>query len=209
VRSASFSPDGSRIVTGGDDRTAKVWDARTMPLQLELKGHTGQVWWVSFSSDGSRIVTASGDSWSAYDRWSGIAVIENRKGIGSGIMLLGPNIPDSPVDAARLRDTQTAKVWDARTGQELKGERIPSDTRPSPISPDGRSIAHAVGNRVELIAFNPGAEELEYRRFLTRPDPMRDRERYDEAKKIGDEFAARFYFGLLSTRSSRPCSQAW
>ena len=28
VMSASFSPDGSRIVTASWDRTAKVWDAR-------------------------------------------------------------------------------------------------------------------------------------------------------------------------------------
>ena len=25
----AFSPDGTRIVTGSDDETAKVWDART------------------------------------------------------------------------------------------------------------------------------------------------------------------------------------
>ena len=154
----------------------------------------------SFSYDGSRIVTGSGESRSAYDRWSGIALISRRKGNG-GIMLLGPDIPDNLEDAAKLRDTQKAKFWDARTGQELKGELISRQTQSSPISPDGRWIAHAVGNRVELIALNADAEELDYRRFLTRPDPTRYREGYDEAKKIGDEFAARFYFGLLSTRS--------
>ena len=39
--SVSFSPDGTRIVTGSGDGTAKVWDARTGTALLELKGHTG------------------------------------------------------------------------------------------------------------------------------------------------------------------------
>ena len=56
-RSASFSPDGSRIVTASTDKTAKVWDARTGAEVLTLKGHTGQVTSASFSPDGSRIVT--------------------------------------------------------------------------------------------------------------------------------------------------------
>jgi len=30
VHSASFSPDGTRIVTAGGDRTARVWDARPL-----------------------------------------------------------------------------------------------------------------------------------------------------------------------------------
>ena len=42
VSSASFSPDGTRIVTGSEDKTAKVWDARTGTPLLELKGHTGR-----------------------------------------------------------------------------------------------------------------------------------------------------------------------
>ena len=39
VTSASFSPDGSCIVTGSHDQTAKVWDARSGTALLELNGH--------------------------------------------------------------------------------------------------------------------------------------------------------------------------
>ena len=42
VSSASFSPDGTRIVTGSEDKTAKVWDAGTGTPLLELKGHTAR-----------------------------------------------------------------------------------------------------------------------------------------------------------------------
>ena len=40
---ASFSPDGTRIVTGSEDKTAKVWDAKTGAELLTLKGHTDSV----------------------------------------------------------------------------------------------------------------------------------------------------------------------
>ena len=61
VNSASFSPDGSRIVTGSVDKTAKVWDAKSGAELLTLKGHTSGVISASFSADGSRIVTGSYD----------------------------------------------------------------------------------------------------------------------------------------------------
>ena len=34
IRSVAFSPDGSKIVSGSDDKTIKVWDAGT------CNGHT-------------------------------------------------------------------------------------------------------------------------------------------------------------------------
>ncbi len=61
VNSASFSPDGKRIVSGSEDKTLKVWDAQTGRETLTLKGHSDAVTSVSFSPDGKRIVSGSGD----------------------------------------------------------------------------------------------------------------------------------------------------
>src|SRR5262249_48116431 len=68
VLSVAFSPDGTRIVTGGtigtliwDFGQASVWDARTGAELVELKGHTGAVMSAAFSPDGTRIITGRAD----------------------------------------------------------------------------------------------------------------------------------------------------
>jgi hypothetical protein len=92
---------------------------------------------------------------------------------------------------------QTAKVWDARTGQELKGEPIPQTLATNQISPDGRFIAHPVGSLVELVPLQPDEQELSYRRLHTQPNLWRYREGYEAARAAKDDFAARFYLHLL------------
>jgi len=61
VWSAGFSPDGTRIVTGSDDRTARVWFSDGRGQLLVLRGHEGAVNSAGFSPDEERIVTGSGD----------------------------------------------------------------------------------------------------------------------------------------------------
>ena len=56
VRSASFSPDGARIVTASEDNTARVWDAASGKQIAALKGHEDRVVSAGFSPDGARIV---------------------------------------------------------------------------------------------------------------------------------------------------------
>ncbi|KIK38463.1 hypothetical protein CY34DRAFT_392632 [Suillus luteus UH-Slu-Lm8-n1] len=63
VHSVSFSPDGTRIVSGSRDSTVRVWDAVTgLPLGEPFRRHSDLVWSVSFSPDGTRIVSGPRDS---------------------------------------------------------------------------------------------------------------------------------------------------
>lgn len=85
VTSVAFSPDpdASRILTGSEDYTAILWDARTGQEILTLKGHTQEVTSVSFSPNGQYALTGSRDGtaivwltqdWSAKDNAEGDAV---------------------------------------------------------------------------------------------------------------------------------------
>src|SRR5258708_21763192 len=56
-----WSPDGRHLVTGSEDRTARVWDAATGAELLVLRGHGDGVLAVAFAPDAARIATCSRD----------------------------------------------------------------------------------------------------------------------------------------------------
>jgi dipeptidyl aminopeptidase/acylaminoacyl peptidase len=59
LRAAVFSPDGQRVLTASNDRTARIWDARTGQPVAVLQGHTASVSAAVFSPDGARVLTTS------------------------------------------------------------------------------------------------------------------------------------------------------
>jgi WD40 repeat protein len=61
VTSVAVTPDGARIVTGSNDNTARVWDAKTFAELATLKGHTNGVTSVAVSPDRGRIVSGAFD----------------------------------------------------------------------------------------------------------------------------------------------------
>src|SRR5256885_1158360 len=61
VYALTRSPDGTRVVSGGDDQTAQVWNATTGKNLLTYHGHTDSVWGLAWSPDGTRVVSSSGN----------------------------------------------------------------------------------------------------------------------------------------------------
>ena len=57
----AFSPDGKTVLTGSNDKTARLWDAATgQPLGLPMM-HQDGVRAVAFSPDGKTVLTGSED----------------------------------------------------------------------------------------------------------------------------------------------------
>jgi WD40 repeat protein len=57
----AWSPDGTHIAGGGDEKAVRIWDAATGKTQLIYAGHTDIVFTVAWSPDGGEIASASAD----------------------------------------------------------------------------------------------------------------------------------------------------
>ncbi|MGB0080838.1 MAG: TIR domain-containing protein [Terracidiphilus sp.] len=150
VRSAKFSPDGTRIVTASFDHTARVWDARSGQLLLTLTGHSDEVWDAAFSPDGKHIVTASSDkSAIVWDAATGekSAILKGHK----DVVETAAFSPDGSRIVTASDDT-TACIWDAETGQVIEPLKGHSDkVNTAVFSPDGKRIVTASQDKTARV----------------------------------------------------------
>ncbi len=121
VYSASFSPNGNRVVTACDEGTAKIWDVNRGALLHTLQGHTDVVRSASFSPDGSRVVTASNDQtakiWNA-NNGALLHTLQAPQGHAWRV-----NSASFSPDGSRVvtaSSDRTAKIWDANSGGLLR-----------------------------------------------------------------------------------------
>jgi WD40 repeat protein/serine/threonine protein kinase len=137
----TFSPDGTRLASGGEDKTPRLWDAATGVLLATCRGHASKVLAVAFSPDGSRLVTASSDGtvrqWNArtgqeveppYDRHSAEVVAVRYSPDGQWIASAGN---DRTIRVWRATDRQDVAILHGHTGGVIDVA----------FAPDGRRLA--------------------------------------------------------------------
>jgi WD40 repeat protein len=147
---ATFSPDGTRVLTTGADRVARIWSAADGRLVGELVGHTGDVTGAAFSPNGRRIATASFDGtvriWDAATLQS---LFELRGHAGEvyrvRYMSDGQHLVTAGADGS-------VRVWDAESGRELSRRSMHvGAVYALAISADGRTALSGGADRSVLV----------------------------------------------------------
>jgi WD40 repeat protein len=142
LRSASYSPDGKRIVTASLDKTARIWDARTGVQLAVLSGHGDRVNSAVFSPDGMRIVTASSDKTARiWDAGTGAQLAELS---GHDDRLISAEYSPDGTRIVTASYGESPIIWDVRTGVKLTTLAGHSATvTHAAYSPDGARIVTA------------------------------------------------------------------
>ncbi len=146
VLTASFSPDGKRVLTASADGTARLWPADAAGAPRVLAGHEGPVSSAELSPGGERVVTASGD---------GTARIWPVAG-GSPILLAGHYsavwMASFSADGQRVvtaSEDGTARVWPADgSGAPVVLEGPGPGLLSARFSPDGQRVVTAAEDGV-------------------------------------------------------------
>ncbi|HZF10095.1 MAG TPA: CHAT domain-containing protein [Thermoanaerobaculia bacterium] len=150
VRTASFSTDGTRVVTASDDKTARIWNAATGQPIATLTGHTAGVGFASFSPDGTRVVTASWDQTARIWNATTGQLIATLTGHTNEVFAASFS-PDGTRVVTASKDN-TARIWDAGTDQPLA--TLTGHTAAvwaASFSPDGTRVVTASWDKTARI----------------------------------------------------------
>ncbi|MGH8650719.1 MAG: TIR domain-containing protein, partial [Gammaproteobacteria bacterium] len=158
VRALALTPDGKRAVSGGDDRTLRVWDLESGRELRTLEGHSGWVRALALTPDGKRAVSGSDDhTLKVWDLESGreLRTLEGHAGWVTALALT----PDGKRGVSGS-DDRTLKVWDLESEWELRTlEGHTGSVRALALTPDGkRAVSGSYDHTLKVWDLESGGE---------------------------------------------------
>jgi hypothetical protein len=189
-----YSPDSSKIATGGDEENAvKIWDAKTGELLKTLK-HDGMVCSLAWTSDKKKLIAGSYGLIRIFNTatWKQIAILEGHTNWVTNISLS----PNNRLLASASLDS-TARLWNLKTnlpiGLPLQHEGV---SWSATLSPDGKVLVTACDNKnaytrdvqtilrdaglKDLLPNIPPIKRLEQKASKERLERKASRERFDQ-----------------------------
>lgn len=156
VRSVSFSPDSEILASSGDDRTIRLWSARTGQCLKVLTGHSDLVRSVQFGSSHRQLISGSDDCT--------VKLWDTDRGVCTGTLVGHTRrvrsvafSPDQQCLASAGSD-RTIRLWDVETGEcRIIPEEHTLRIWTVAFSPDGKTLVSGSGdNTVKVWDLNTG-----------------------------------------------------
>ncbi len=112
---------GPLIVSGGQERVVRLWDARTGALMSELRGHTATITCARAFTLDNRTTIATGDQAGAIRLWDAATggSLSELTGHTSNLTSLDTTEIDGRVILVSTSHDRTVRRWDAATGRQV------------------------------------------------------------------------------------------
>ena len=166
VNCIAFSPDRSRLVTGSEDKTIRIWNVSTGDLDQNLPYlHDSSVFDVRYSPDGAWIASCAfvepGSEERTFKLWDArTGAVVHTLGNFVGTVRALAFSPDGKVIASGTADG-TITLWSTDTGDELRTLRgHGSIVNAIVFSPNGRRIFSASSDQTVKVWNTATGEEL-------------------------------------------------
>jgi WD40 repeat protein/serine/threonine protein kinase len=141
VTCVAFSPDGSCFVTGSQDGTARIWDAKKQVLDKVLPSEGGAIWSVGFSADGNILLTAGNQREVELWDWRSGVKLFTAPGQLAALSHRGSLVAEANSSAMYWEAAGSVAVWDWKSGRKIRELATPG--RAVAFSADDSELAVA------------------------------------------------------------------